>query len=108
MKVIQKGEVCYVRLFDPKTDASGNPNLVLFAEAPIRVDDKFKAKGIDFYVQKVVDSSRYFALRVEDAKSGRHAFLGVGFRERDSAFLFQSVSIALTNTCVFPFNGFVF
>ena len=33
----------------------------------------------------VIDSSRYFVLRLEDGK-GRHAFIGIGFNSREEAF----------------------
>ncbi len=37
----------------------------------------------------VIDSSRYFALRISDPKTGREAFIGVGFRERMDATNFK-------------------
>jgi hypothetical protein len=64
LKVIQKGDDCRVRLYDPgKTGPDGGP--VLFAECPIVIDEAFKKKKLEFYVESVVDSSRYFVLRVE-------------------------------------------
>lgn len=50
------------------------------------------AKGsppIGAIVDPVVDSSRYFVLRCEDEQR-RHAYVGVGFRERDVAYDFKA------------------
>jgi len=62
----------------------------LFAQSNIRVDlaDPSHNK-IEHWVNPVVDSSRYFALRIKDGKSGREAFVGVGFRERTDAVNFR-------------------
>ena len=40
-------------------------------------------------MEKVLDSSRYFVLRIEDG-SGRAAFIGMGFNERNDAFDFTA------------------
>ena len=45
---------------------------------------------LDQVVESVVDSSRYFVLRVEDETSGRRAFLAFGVAERADAFSFKS------------------
>jgi len=39
-------------------------------------------------VERCVDSSRYFVLKIQNA-SGRHAFVGVAFNEREEAFDFN-------------------
>ncbi|KAL8713040.1 MAG: hypothetical protein Q9220_002900 [cf. Caloplaca sp. 1 TL-2023] len=51
----------------------------LFAEAPYTSP---------LTVQPVVDSSRFFALRVQDRANNRTAMLGIGFEERSEAFDF--------------------
>nr|XP_043635863.1 uncharacterized protein At1g03900 [Erigeron canadensis] len=67
---------CEIRLEDPN---SGD----LFAAC-------FVNPGEDRYnsVESVLDSSRYFVLKVEDG-TGKHAFLGLGFSERNEAFDFN-------------------
>eukprot|EP00056_Hartaetosiga_gracilis_P019557 m.14877 g.14877 ORF g.14877 m.14877 type:complete len:257 (-) comp7771_c0_seq1:942-1712(-) len=72
MRVVTKGKNCTISL-----DDKGQ----LFAEAPIKGDE------VSRVVEPVVDSSRYFVLRVEN--NGRHAFLGAGFKERAEAFDFN-------------------
>lgn len=80
-KVLAKGEMCEVRLEDPKT---GDP----FAVCLINTNDTSTK-----FVEPVTDSSRYFVLRIEDGK-GHHAFIGMGFQERSQAFDF---SVAITD-----------
>lgn len=54
----------------------------LFAQVPLDNERP------EVSVEPVTDSSRYFAVRVDDG-NGRHAFLGLGFRERSDAFDFN-------------------
>eukprot|EP01023_Acetabularia_acetabulum_P015562 TRINITY_DN17591_c1_g1_i3.p1 TRINITY_DN17591_c1_g1~~TRINITY_DN17591_c1_g1_i3.p1 ORF type:complete len:267 (+),score=34.10 TRINITY_DN17591_c1_g1_i3:75-803(+) len=77
-QVVNQGEECYVRLLDKD---SGD----LFAECPIAKDAPFHS-----CVEQVVDSSRYFVIKIVDRESKRHAFVGIGFRERHAASNFTA------------------
>uniref|UniRef100_A0A5B6ZBY9 NECAP PHear domain-containing protein n=1 Tax=Davidia involucrata TaxID=16924 RepID=A0A5B6ZBY9_DAVIN len=78
LKVISKGEECIIRLEDKTTGE-------LYARAFLR-------DGEPHPVEPVIDSSRYFVLRIEENFDGRlrHAFIGIGFRERPQAYDFQA------------------
>ncbi|WCJ30939.1 Adaptin ear-binding coat-associated protein 1 NECAP-1 [Euphorbia peplus] len=78
LKVISKDEECIIRLEDKTTGE-------LYARAFLR-------NGEPHPVETVIDSSRYFVLRVEENIDGRlrHAFIGIGFRERTEAYDFQA------------------
>lgn len=69
-----QGEMCVIRLEDPNTGA-------LFGLCPVNTTGPQA-------VEAVLDSSRYFVLRIEDGR-GHHAFIGMGFTERSEAFDFN-------------------
>ncbi|XP_072035927.1 adaptin ear-binding coat-associated protein 2-like [Amphiura filiformis] len=73
LKVVAKGNECFVKLEDNKGE--------LFAQAPV---DSYP--GIA--VEAVIDSSRYFCIRIQN-ESGRHAFIGLGFTDRGDSFDFN-------------------
>jgi len=54
------------------------------------VDIVSKDKPMEHYVEPVVDSTRYFVIRVTDEKAGREAQIGLGFREREEAADFRA------------------
>uniref|UniRef100_UPI00398F10BF adaptin ear-binding coat-associated protein 2-like n=1 Tax=Pristiophorus japonicus TaxID=55135 RepID=UPI00398F10BF len=74
LRITAKGNIAYIKLEDRN---SGE----LFAQSPV---DQFP--GIA--VESVVDSSRYFVIRIEDG-NGRRAFIGIGFVDRGDAFDFN-------------------
>ena len=75
LKVTSLKEMCEVRLEDTN---SGE----LFAACPVLPGRR------DTTVENVSDSSRYFVLRIDDG-IGKHAFIGLGFTERNEAFDFN-------------------
>ncbi|GKY97598.1 hypothetical protein MPSEU_000718200 [Mayamaea pseudoterrestris] len=72
LKVVERGNLTVVLLVDKNTNA-------IFAVCPVK----------EGAVDRCVDSSRYFVLRVESA-TGRHMFIGVAFNERNDAFDFNT------------------
>ncbi|KAI9276417.1 hypothetical protein BY458DRAFT_120518 [Sporodiniella umbellata] len=72
LRVISKGKRCEIRLEDTSTGE-------LFAVCPYDLQSSS--------VEAVLDSSRYFVLKIEN--EGRHAFIGMGFQERSDAFDFN-------------------
>lgn len=75
LRVVSLNDACDVRLEDSNTGE-------LFAECHVMPGKR------DVTVENVVDSSRYFVLRIDDGR-GKHAFIGLGFAERNEAFDFN-------------------
>lgn len=72
VKVVERGDLTAALLVDRSKGS-------IFAVCPIK----------EGAVDRCVDSSRYFVLRIENA-NGRHMFIGVAFNERNDAFDFNT------------------
>jgi hypothetical protein len=77
LQLCAKGEILIIKLLDSSSGA-------IFAACPVPT-----AAAIDKIVERTVDSSRYFVLTMSD-KSGRKAYLGMGFEDRNDAFDFNA------------------
>ncbi|GFQ08717.1 uncharacterized protein at1g03900 [Phtheirospermum japonicum] len=75
LRVVSCDSRCEIRLEDPN---SGD----LFAACFVSPGQR------EIAVEPALDSSRYFVLRIEDGR-GKHAFVGLGFSERNEAFDFN-------------------
>jgi len=64
-------------------------SMIVFAQANIDLSATEKKLTMEYFVENVVDSSRYFVVRIIDEKSGREARIGFGFRDRDEATDFR-------------------
>jgi len=76
LRVVSCKARCEIRLEDP---GSGD----LFAACFV-----LPGQPRESSVETVLDSSRYFVLKIEDGR-GKHAFVGLGFAERNEAFDFN-------------------
>jgi len=82
IKVFEKGDLALIKLYDTKSKA-------LAACCEVEIQENGDRSKLEFFVESVVDSSRYSVLRVEDKKSKRVLFLGLGFRLRSDASNFR-------------------
>jgi adaptin ear-binding coat-associated protein 1/2 len=73
LKVVERGGLTVILLLDTNTGK-------IFAVVPVQ----------EGAVDRCVDSSRYFVLRVENASNGQHMFVGMAFNERNDAFDFNT------------------
>jgi hypothetical protein len=73
LKVVERGDMTLILLVDPHTGS-------IFAVCPVK----------DGAVDRCIDSSRYFVLRVENANTGKHMYIGMAFNERNDAFDFNT------------------
>lgn len=79
------GVTCQLRLIDGRSGS-------LFAQSvDLDMTQLGKSLQIEQFLEGARDSSRYFVIRVKDARSGKIASLGIGFRERVSAFDLHAV-----------------
>ncbi|KAL6214521.1 hypothetical protein ACLB2K_013955 [Fragaria x ananassa] len=75
LRVVSCKDRCEIRLEDPNSSE-------LFAACFVPPGQR------ETSVETVLDSSRYFVLKIEDG-TGKHAFVGLGFAERNEAFDFN-------------------
>jgi len=110
--VLRRDSALLIRLFADQPMEGGPPGAkeqVLFAQCKMDLDMSGSAASsstassstqqqqqsqrpkpnMEYWVEAVTDSSRYFAIRISDEKTGREAHVGMGFRERNDALSFK-------------------
>lgn len=86
LKLFQSGDTLRLAIYafkDQQKTSITDENIQLFGECPIHVKP---GENIIQFVDAVIDSSRYYVVKIKDPKSTRTTLLGVGFREREDAF----------------------
>jgi len=109
LRIFQEDTKLRIILYSYKDSSSlstSEDNLVQFGECPIEIKPK---EDILAFVDAVIDSSRYFVIRlcglfillilqlfrflsdrIKDPESSRSVSIGIGFRERETAFDFKT------------------
>ena len=86
----RRDDFCIISLFSKKLKKGGPKGATedtLFALCHIDLEEG--GKKVSHFVESVADSSRYFVVRISDENTGRHASIGMGFREREDASNFR-------------------
>ncbi len=83
LKVVERNDQTAVLLVDPNEERN------IFAVCPIQHQLDERANNGGNGVDRCIDSSRYFVLRIQNAQ-GRHMFIGLAFNERNDAFDFNT------------------
>eukprot|EP00543_Licmophora_paradoxa_P008704 CAMPEP_0202451762 /NCGR_PEP_ID=MMETSP1360-20130828/10127_1 /ASSEMBLY_ACC=CAM_ASM_000848 /TAXON_ID=515479 /ORGANISM="Licmophora paradoxa, Strain CCMP2313" /LENGTH=268 /DNA_ID=CAMNT_0049070415 /DNA_START=94 /DNA_END=900 /DNA_ORIENTATION=- len=101
MAVERLDNICTVRMSKQKPKEGGPPGAtepVLFAQCNIDLSTASgnqqqqpqpQQRPLEYFAEGVVDSSRYFVLRIENPETNQSIHIGVGFRERDDASNFR-------------------
>lgn len=87
LSVERRDDSCLISFHTAKPKEGGPEGSTepsLYAQSQISLGDETPIKH---WVEAVVDSSRYFAVRISDGK--REVHIGMGFRERDDASNFK-------------------
>jgi hypothetical protein len=85
LRIERRGDVLLL-IFTYTQD--GQKGSKLFALCSIDIVNK--PHKLEHYVEAVLDSTRYFVVRVTDEKAGREALIGLGFRDREEAGDFRA------------------
>lgn len=87
LRVERRGDVLLLIFTYTHGDVGPKSQQKLFALCPIDIVNQSDSekKTMGHFVEAVVDSTRYFVVRVKDEKADREALIGLGFRDREEA-----------------------
>lgn len=85
LKVFATEDAVYVKLFHDSDSCNKPPKLFATCVININKDSDKPDSKLEYFVQGVNDSSRYFAVRIVNQRTKQHAYVGIGFQSRESA-----------------------